>query len=51
MPPEMASGLRALGWRFYDFIGSGGQRLMCAWDTTPEDVRQFADAARRLARA
>jgi threonine aldolase len=51
MPPEMASGLRALGWRFYDFIGSGGQRLMCAWDTTPEDVRQFAAAARRLVRA
>ena len=30
--------LRAKGWRFYTFIGSGGVRLMCAWDTTEQDV-------------
>ncbi len=33
--------LRARGWRFYTFIGEGGCRLMCAWDTTPETVDRF----------
>jgi threonine aldolase len=30
--------LRERGWRFYTFIGAGGVRLMCSWDTTEEDV-------------
>ena len=29
---------RACGWRFYDFIGSGGFRFMCSWATTEADV-------------
>jgi threonine aldolase len=41
-PAGVADALRARGWRFYDFIGSGGSRLMCAWDTAEEDVRAFA---------
>jgi threonine aldolase len=41
MPEAVASGLRELGWRFYSFIGKGGSRLMCSWDTTEEDVRRF----------
>ena len=41
-PPGVAAALRARGWRFYDFIGSGGVRLMCGWDVTPEDVGTFA---------
>jgi threonine aldolase len=41
MPEAAAAALRETGWRFYDFIG-GAQRLMCAWDTTPEDVKAFA---------
>jgi threonine aldolase len=52
LPAGAAEALRARGWRFYDFIGSGGARFMCAWDTTPDDVRSFAaavleEAARR----
>jgi threonine aldolase len=43
VPPAAAAALRAQGWRFYDFIG-GAVRLMCAWDTTPEDVKAFAAA-------
>ena len=35
---RMMSGLRARGWRFYDFIGAGDCRFMCAWDTREEDV-------------
>jgi threonine aldolase len=29
------------GWLFYTFIGQGGCRLMCAWDTTEADVDTF----------
>jgi threonine aldolase len=52
IPPAAAEALRAAGWRFYDFIGSGGVRFMCAWDVTPDDVRSFAAAvAAEAARA
>jgi threonine aldolase len=48
--PELATAaLRDLGWRFYTFIGKGGCRLMCSWDTTPEDVQHFvADLTAQL---
>lgn len=26
------------GWQFYTFIGDGGARLMCSWDTQPSDI-------------
>jgi len=42
IPRAARDGMRARGWRFYDFIGWGGARLMCSWDTSPEDVRAFA---------
>jgi threonine aldolase len=42
LAPRVAAAVRAKGWRFYDFIGSGGSRLMCAWDTSEDDVRAFA---------
>jgi threonine aldolase len=42
LPEETAAALRNLGWRFYNFIGEGGCRLMCSWDTTEEDVTRFA---------
>ena len=38
LPATVIDGLRARGWRFYTFIGAGGARFMCAWDTTPERV-------------
>lgn len=34
----VAEALRAKGWRFYEFIGGGGARFMCSWDTAPDDV-------------
>ncbi len=38
--------LRARGWLFYTFIGSGQARFMCSWSTTEEDVRALvADVA------
>jgi threonine aldolase len=51
LPPAVREGMRARGWRFYDFIGWGGARLMCSWDTTEEDVRGFARDLADLARA
>jgi threonine aldolase len=34
--------LRARDWRFYTFIGAGGARFMCSWDTEEERVRELA---------
>ncbi|MEN0106171.1 MAG: beta-eliminating lyase-related protein, partial [Pseudomonas sp.] len=34
--------LRARDWRFYTFIGAGGARFMCSWDTEEDRVRQLA---------
>ncbi|MGF1569657.1 MAG: low specificity L-threonine aldolase [Nodosilinea sp.] len=38
MPESLIHQLHQWGWLFYTFIGSGGVRLMCAWNTTPESV-------------
>ena len=42
LPLPAIEGLRAKGWIFYTFIGQGGCRFMCSWDTTESDVRAFA---------
>ncbi|MDU0457940.1 MAG: low specificity L-threonine aldolase [Geobacteraceae bacterium] len=47
MPEAAADRLRIAGWRFYSFIGSGGARFMCSWQTSPEDVTQLAGAVRK----
>jgi threonine aldolase len=41
LPPAAIAGLRARGWLFYTFIGAGGCRFMCSWDTQAEDVAAF----------
>jgi threonine aldolase len=51
LPQAAIDGLRAKGWKFYTFIGQGGCRLMCAWDTTESDVDQFATDLESLLRA
>ena len=38
MAPAALEALRARGWHFYTFIGSGGARFMCSWETRTEDV-------------
>ena len=42
MPESLCNALRRKGWLFYNFIGVGGVRLMCSWDTTEEDVKNLA---------
>jgi threonine aldolase len=39
--------LRAQGWRFYTFIGAGGARFMCSWDTDEVRVHQLAEDIRQ----
>jgi len=34
--------LAAKGWRFYNFVGAGA-RFMCSWDTSRDQIDQFAD--------
>ena len=48
LPRRAIDGLKAKGWKFYTFIGQGGCRLMCAWDTQPADVEAFAADLRVL---
>ena len=48
LPRRAVDGLKAKGWKFYTFIGQGGCRLMCAWDTQPADVEAFAADLRVL---
>jgi len=38
MPPPVIEHLHKQGWHFYTFIGAGGARFMCSWDTTKESV-------------
>ena len=47
MPAAAAAALRAAGWYFYSFIGTGGARFMCSWQTTEADVRALTDAVRQ----
>ena len=42
MPEPALEALRNKGWRFYTFIGSGGARFMCSWDTEEARVRELA---------
>jgi threonine aldolase len=48
-PPTVADKLHELGWHFYGFIGVGGARLMCSWDTTAADVDEILADIKRVA--
>lgn len=41
LPPTAAKAMLGHGWHFYPFIGEHGYRLMCSWDTRPEDITRF----------
>ena len=46
-PAPVVEGMDGKGWHFYTFE-IWGSRLMCAWDTTEEDVDTFAADVRAL---
>jgi threonine aldolase len=48
LPRHAIEGLWAGGWMFYTFIGAGGCRFMCSWDTRIEDVDAFVTDLKRL---
>lgn len=48
MPERVIAGLVARGWSFYNFIGAGGCRLMCSWDTQFADVDALLEDARQI---
>jgi threonine aldolase len=50
MPPRLIELLRANGWQFYTFIGTGQARFMCSWSTTEADIATLVDAVHNLAR-
>ena len=51
LPTAAIDHLRSRGWQFYTDVGPGGAaRLMCSWDTTPEDVTAFLRDAADLAK-
>jgi threonine aldolase len=50
MPADAEKAMHQRGWRFYTGVVTGEEsRLMCSWDTTPEDVDAFVADLRDLA--
>jgi threonine aldolase len=41
LPDKVANSLRAKNWLFYSFLGVGGVRLMCSWNTTKERIDEL----------
>ena len=41
LPARSIEYLKSRGWHFYTFIGAGGVRLMCSWDTKMEDINDI----------
>lgn len=50
MPASVVEGVRRRGWRFYTFIGAGGGRFMCSWETREEDIAALAADIREAVR-
>lgn len=48
LPMLVQDKLKERGWRFYTFIGKGGCRFMCSWDTTAEDITCLVSDLREL---
>lgn len=49
IPERVVEAMHQRGWRFYTHVGGWeDSRLMCSWDTTPEDVDAFAADLKEL---
>jgi threonine aldolase len=49
LPAGVADRLCERGWHFYTFIGAGGARFMCSWETAEEDIAALLRDVRQLA--
>ena len=47
MPVPIIRALHQQGWHFYTFIGVGGARLVCSWNTTYERIDEFVATVKR----
>ncbi|MFP4521840.1 MAG: threonine aldolase family protein [Fibrobacterota bacterium] len=47
---EALLGLENKGWRLYSFIGTGGARVMCSWDTAKADIDDFCNDLGKICR-
>jgi len=43
LPQQVIQYLKAKNWQFYTFIGVGGVRFMCSWNSTKERIDQLID--------
>jgi threonine aldolase len=51
IPPAVEQQMHERGWKFYTGVVTPDEsRLMCSWDTTPEDVDAFVANLRELTR-
>jgi threonine aldolase len=48
LPVLVQERLKERGWRFYTFIGKGGCRFMCSWDTTEEDISSLTSDLKKM---
>jgi len=51
MPRQIITAMHDRGWKFYTFIGEGGCRFMCSWDTSSGDVDAFANDLKEVSGA
>src|SRR5437588_6923945 len=52
IPDSVVDAMHQKGWKFYTNIGGWEEsRLMCSWDTTPQDVDSFAADLKALVSA
>src|SRR5207245_11121324 len=47
LPPGWSEALHQRGWHYYSI--ADGDRLMCAWDTTEEDIEAYVADVRGIA--
>lgn len=47
MPATLFAALQERGWKFYNFIGDRGYRLMCSWATTRDRIDAFTTEAKQ----
>ena len=50
LPGDLPEKLRTLGWKFYSFIGAGGARFLCSWETTEAEINSLVADISSLAR-
>jgi threonine aldolase len=50
LPAGLPEKLKALGWKFYSFIGAGGARFLCSWETTEAEIDSLANDISHLAK-